>query len=72
MEDPMMSAWKSVFTQSPANDGYYEEDELPQQHWTWPKGTWFQSRLDHIRERQSARAMKARAKLRDAGEMRTL
>jgi hypothetical protein len=67
-----MSAWKSIFMQSPVNDGYYEEEELPQQNWEWPKGTWFQSRLDHIRERQSTRAMKAHGKLRDAGEMQTM
>lgn len=47
-----MNAWESVFQQSPVNDGWYEEDELPQQYWEWPKGTWFQARLDHVRDRK--------------------
>jgi hypothetical protein len=50
-----MSVWESIFRQSPVNDGYYAEDELPQQNWRWPKGTWFQSRLDLIRERSRCR-----------------
>lgn len=47
-----MSAWQTIFFQSPVNRGYYDEDELPQQNWEWPKGTWFQSRLDHVRDRE--------------------
>ena len=47
-----MNAWQSIFLQSPANSGYYDEDELPQQNWDWPKGTWFQDRLDHVREHE--------------------
>ena len=45
-----MSAWESIFFQSPVNGGCYEEDELTQQIWHWPKGTWFQGRLDRIRD----------------------
>jgi hypothetical protein len=45
-----MNAWESIFLQSPVNDGWYEEDELPQLNWEWPNGTWFQTRLDHVRE----------------------
>ena len=45
-----MSAWESIFFQSPVNGGCYEEDELTQQNWDWPKGTWFQGRLDRIRD----------------------
>jgi len=41
-----MNAWESIFLQSPVNDGCYDVDELPQQNWRWPKGTWFQARLD--------------------------
>jgi hypothetical protein len=67
-----MSVWESIFRQSPVNDGYYAEDELPQQNWRWPKGTWFQSRLDLIRERQSMQAMKVDSSPRAAGEMRAL
>jgi hypothetical protein len=47
-----MNAWESIFLQSPVNDGCYLEDELPEQNWDWPKGTWFQGRLDHIRDRE--------------------
>ncbi len=46
-----VNAWESVFTQSKANDGYYDKDGLPVCRWDWPKGTWFQARLDYIRER---------------------
>lgn len=45
-----MTAWESIFMQSPVNNGYYNEDVLPEQKWEWPKRTWFQSRLDFIRE----------------------
>jgi len=47
-----MNAWESIFLQSPVNEGWYEEDELPQQNWDWPKGTWFQGRLDQIRDQE--------------------
>jgi hypothetical protein len=72
MEDLIMSVWESVFRQSRVNDGYYAEEDLPRQNWHWPKGTWFQSRLDHIRERQSAQPIKVQTKLRDVREMRTI
>ena len=44
-----MNLWESIFTQSPVNDGYYDEDDLPHQRWEWPKATWFQARRDFIR-----------------------
>lgn len=44
-----MDLWESVFTQSPVNDGYYDEDELLHQRWEWPKETWFQARRDLVR-----------------------
>lgn len=47
-----MNAWESIFLQSPVNDGRYVADELPQQIWHWPKETWFQARLDRIREHE--------------------
>ena len=47
-----MNAWQSIFFQSPVNSGYYDEGELPQQNWDWPKGTWFQDRLDHVRDHE--------------------
>jgi hypothetical protein len=43
-----MNAWKSIFTLSPVNDGYYDEDELPRQNWQWTKKTWFQERLGYV------------------------
>jgi hypothetical protein len=48
-----MSAWESIFRQSLVNKGFYDEGELPQQNWHWPKGTWFQARLDYVREHRS-------------------
>ena len=36
-----MNSWEAIFTQSPVNQGYYNEQRLPQQHWAWPRGTWF-------------------------------
>ncbi len=57
-----MSSWESIFFQSPANRGYYDEDELPQSNWNWPKGTWFQSRLDYTRDREPLLHLKSRIK----------
>ena len=45
-----MNVWELIFTQSPANNGYYGGEGLPQQTWKWPEGTWFQSRLRFVRE----------------------
>jgi len=47
-----MNAWESIFLQSPVNDGWYDENELPEQKWDWPTGTWFQARLDQIRDHE--------------------
>jgi hypothetical protein len=46
------NTWKSIFAQSPANSGYYDETELPHSNWDWPKGTWFQERRNYVRERR--------------------
>lgn len=51
-----MSSWQLIFLQSKANNGSYDEDELPQQNWKWPQGTWFQKRLRYVRETQWFRA----------------
>ncbi len=67
-----MNVWELIFSQSPVNDGYYEEDSLPQQNWDWPKGTWFQSRLDFVRERQPVLGLTAGRKTRDSIELRTM
>jgi hypothetical protein len=45
-----MNAWEAVFTQSRANCGFYDEERLPQSRWEWPRNTWFQARLDYVRE----------------------
>lgn len=47
-----MSYWQLIFLQSKANNGPYDEDELPQLNWKWPQGTWFQERLRYVRETQ--------------------
>jgi hypothetical protein len=66
-----MNAWESIFMQSPVNNGYYEEDALPEQKWEWPKRTWFQTRLDFIRERPSLK-LKPSRRLRNIDELRTM
>lgn len=54
-----MSVWETIFIQSPANEGYYDEEQLPQTKWDWPKDTWFQARLDRHRKYQPALGIKA-------------
>ena len=44
------------------NRGYYEEYGLTSQNWEWPKGTWFQRRLNHIRQQQRSRNLKSHLK----------
>ena len=67
-----MNTWESVFLQSPVNDGYYDEDRLPQFKWDWPKGTWFQSRLYFVREHQSAVSLKSSRKMTESNEIRPM
>jgi hypothetical protein len=52
-EERQMNAWESVFMQSRVNDGYYDEDRLPEHAWQWPQATWFRGRLYKVREEQS-------------------
>jgi hypothetical protein len=66
-----VNAWKSIFMQSPVNNGFYEEDELQQQNWSWPKGTWFQTRLDFVRE-QMPLQLKSSRRIRNIDELRTM
>jgi hypothetical protein len=47
-----MNAWEAIFSQSPVNDGYYEEHDLPHLRWQWPRATWFQTRRNYLRKRQ--------------------
>jgi len=67
-----MNAWESIFMQSPVNDGYYDKDALPEQKWEWPKRTWFQIRLDLVREHRSPLNLKSSESMRDVDELRTM
>ena len=58
-----MNAWESIFLQSPANEGCYDEEDLPQLNWEWPKETWFRSRLDYVREREPVLSLRSHRKL---------
>jgi hypothetical protein len=44
-----MNSWELIFTQSRVNNGAYDGDRLAGNHWQWPKGTWFQTRLRYLR-----------------------
>jgi hypothetical protein len=67
-----MNTWEAIFSQSPANRGYYNGEKLPQAHWDWPKSTWFQARLDLIRENERPWNGKSRGHSKDAGALRTM
>lgn len=67
-----MNTWESIFLQSPANDGWYDENELPEQLWEWPKGTWFQARLDRIRDHEPALHRRFNKKSGQEAEPRTV
>lgn len=41
-----ISDWQLIFLQSRANGCLAKIDTLPQAHWSWPKHTWFQERLN--------------------------
>jgi len=47
-----MNMWETIFSQSRVNDGYYDEQGLPEQSWRWPTATWFQARLWQVREQE--------------------
>ena len=65
-----MNAWEAIFTQSPANNGFYEENELAQVCWAWPRRTWLQDRLEYVREHEPAMGLKSTGKLRCARNTR--
>ncbi len=71
-----MNAWESVFMQSRVNDGYYDEEGLPDQAWPWPKETWFQGRLDKVREQEPTALLnpgkKSRLRTRRSGNHRRI
>ena len=65
-----MSAWETIFVQSPVNDGDYDEEKLPYVNWHWPRETWFQSRLDYVREHEPVIALESLKKSRCGGDLR--
>ena len=68
-----MNTWEAIFSQSPVNKGFYNGEKLPQMHWDWPKRTWFQARLNHVRENDRPAATKAASRdLQDPRAMRTM
>jgi len=67
-----MNTWEAIFSQSPANNGFYNGEKLPQVHWNWPKRTWFQGRLDSIRESERPWNAKAGMMPKDAAALRTM
>ena len=67
-----MNAWESIFRQSRVNDGYYDEDKLPQLKWEWPKGTWFQARRDYILECQQPLGVRGSRNLGRSDERATM
>ena len=58
-----MSYWQLIFLQSKVNSGAYDGDRLPRQNWDWPRQTWFQERLRHIRKTQHVLQRKDRPHL---------
>ena len=68
-----MSNWEAIFSQSPVNKGFYNGEKLPQVHWAWPKRTWFQARLNQVREHDRPRSVTIGSrKLEDGRVMRTM
>jgi hypothetical protein len=65
-----MNAWEAIFTQSPVNNGFYEENELAQGYWEWPRRTWLQDRLEYVRENELTTGLKSIGKLRGARKTR--
>ena len=53
--------WRLIFLQSPANDGWYDEDSLPTQVWAWPQDTWLKKRLHELRNEQKSHAHESAA-----------
>jgi hypothetical protein len=68
-----MNTWEAIFSQSPANKGFYNGEKLPQVHWDWPKRTWFQARLNQVRENDRPWAIKTTSRdLQDPRAMRMM
>jgi hypothetical protein len=67
-----MSTWQAVFSQSRVNQGYYNGEQLPQVRWAWPRATWFQTRLDQIRDQERALLLKTNRRPKGVGESRPI
>lgn len=67
-----MNVWEAVFSQSRVNNGYFDDQGLPQSKWDWPRETWFQGRLDHVRGHESIWALKTAGKSQDGNELRSM
>ena len=63
-----MNAWESIFAQSRVNDGYYDEEDLPQKSWQWPTATWFQTRLEQLRDQEPTAFLRTLRRLKSAPE----
>ena len=59
-----MNGWEAIFVQSPVNDGYYSEEELPEKPWQWPAATWFRARLEAVRKQKTKVFPRSRRRLR--------
>lgn len=44
--------WRLIFSQSPANEGWYDEESLPMHVWAWPQDTWLKKRTRELREEE--------------------
>jgi hypothetical protein len=49
-----MTSWELIFLHSKVNDGFYDEARLPDLKWDWPRETWLQERLRHLRKLRSS------------------
>jgi hypothetical protein len=48
------SLWQLIFLQSKVNGAPYHGEKLSGHHWNWPRGTYFQRRLQFLRLAHSA------------------
>ena len=52
------SPWQRIFLQSKVNGAPYSDEQLMSFNWSWPKNTYFQHRLQHLRRyRRSSEAL---------------
>jgi hypothetical protein len=51
-----MNSWQFIFEQSNVNDAVYFIDQQSGQYWSWPRDTWFQERLRHLRNGKQCKA----------------